>query len=222
MTERNSTPVFPDIKQHIDGLDPAQLRKYAGRIIVFGVLMLIFGFLALCFWVFSTITSVIFIGSLMIAGGVAQIVQSWKMRGFAETLLFALLGVIYIIAGVFCWLKPLESAIVITLLLGISLIVHGALRLYLWFKHHKEKGWNVIAFSGVFTLLTGVFIVAGWPISSVYVLGVFLGIDLTFQGAGMIALGSALKKMPEGQKIIEGKAREVQSTANHADADKNI
>ena len=37
-------------------------------------------------------------------------------------------------------------------------------------------------------------IVAKWPASSFYVLGIFLGIDLIFIGSGWITIGLALRK----------------------------
>jgi uncharacterized membrane protein HdeD (DUF308 family) len=36
-------------------------------------------------------------------------------------------------------------------------------------------------------------ILAHWPVSSLYVLGVFLGVDLVIAGAGWIALGLGLR-----------------------------
>jgi uncharacterized membrane protein HdeD (DUF308 family) len=48
--------------------------------------------------------------------------------------------------------------------------------------------------SGLVTLLAGVIIALGWPINSLWVLGMFLAIDLVFQGWATIALGLALKR----------------------------
>jgi uncharacterized membrane protein HdeD (DUF308 family) len=48
--------------------------------------------------------------------------------------------------------------------------------------------------SGIITLLLGLIILAHWPVSSLYILGLFLGIDLVFAGAGWIGLGVGLRR----------------------------
>ncbi len=52
--------------------------------------------------------------------------------------------------------------------------------------------WVVV--SGVITLLLGLIILIHWPVSSLYVLGIFLGVDLVFAGAGWIGLGLGLRQ----------------------------
>jgi uncharacterized membrane protein HdeD (DUF308 family) len=59
-------------------------------------------------------------------------------------------------------------------------------------KH--EQPWIWLLLSSIITLLLGLLILARWPISSVYVLGIFLGIDLVMAGAGWIGLSLALRR----------------------------
>jgi uncharacterized membrane protein HdeD (DUF308 family) len=51
----------------------------------------------------------------------------------------------------------------------------------------------LVALSAVITLLLGIIILAKWPVSSLYILGIFLGIDLVFAGVGWIFVGLGLK-----------------------------
>ena len=46
----------------------------------------------------------------------------------------------------------------------------------------------------VVTVLLGAMIIAKWPASSFYVLGIFLGIDLIFFGSTWLTMGLALRK----------------------------
>jgi len=55
--------------------------------------------------------------------------------------------------------------------------------------------WMWVAFSGVITFLLGLLIVAHWPVSSLYVLGIFLGVDLVIAGAGWIGVGLGLRRL---------------------------
>jgi uncharacterized membrane protein HdeD (DUF308 family) len=54
--------------------------------------------------------------------------------------------------------------------------------------------WIWVALSGAITLLLGVVILARWPVNSVYILGLFLGIDLIMAGTGWIWLGFGLRR----------------------------
>ena len=54
--------------------------------------------------------------------------------------------------------------------------------------------WIWIAISGVITLLLGLIVVSHWPVSSLYTLGIFLGVNLVFAGAGWVGLGLGLRQ----------------------------
>ena len=47
---------------------------------------------------------------------------------------------------------------------------------------------------GVITLLAGIVIAIGWPVNSLWILGMFLAIDLIFQGWSFVAFGLALRR----------------------------
>jgi uncharacterized membrane protein HdeD (DUF308 family) len=68
------------------------------------------------------------------------------------------------------------------------------LRIWVGFQQKGSSGWGWVVAAGVITLLAGVLIALRWPVNSLWVLGLFLAIDLIFQGWAFIALGMALKK----------------------------
>jgi uncharacterized membrane protein HdeD (DUF308 family) len=43
-------------------------------------------------------------------------------------------------------------------------------------------------------LLLGLIILAHWPVSSLWTLGIFLGVDLVFAGASWIGIGIGLRR----------------------------
>ena len=106
-----------------------------------------------------------------------------------------LLGVLYVAAGMIAIMNPLLAAAYLTLMLGFALVFGGVLRIFLAFQMKSAGGpWGWVVLSGLITLLLGAMIIAQWPASSLFVLGIFLGIDLIFIGAGWITMGLALKK----------------------------
>ena len=68
------------------------------------------------------------------------------------------------------------------------------MRIILAFSMKEGTPWIWLVLSGVVTLLLGLMILTRWPVSSLYVLGLFLGIDLVIAGAGWIGIGLGLRK----------------------------
>jgi uncharacterized membrane protein HdeD (DUF308 family) len=176
------------------GSDTAPLRAKWGWIVALGVVYLLAGFIALGSVAMATVVSVLVVGVMMIIAGVAEVFGAFQIKSWGKFLLWALLGVLYIIAGFVTFQNPLLAAVLLTLVLGASLLVSGIMRIVLAFSMKQETPWIWVALSGVITLLLGVLILVRWPVSSLYILGLFLAIDLIMAGAGWIGLGFGLRR----------------------------
>jgi uncharacterized membrane protein HdeD (DUF308 family) len=176
------------------GSDTAPLRAKWGWIVALGAVYLIVGFIALGSVVMATVASVLVVGVMMIIAGVAEVFSAFQVKSWGKFLLWALLGVLYIIAGFVTFENPLLAAALLTLILGASLVASGIMRIILAFSMKRETPWILVLVSAVITLLLGLLILAHWPVSSLYILGLFLGIDLIMAGAGWIGLGFGLRR----------------------------
>src|SRR6185437_15968612 len=176
------------------GFDTAPLRAKWGWIVALGVVYLIAGFIALGSVALATVVSVWIVGVMMIIAGVTEVISAFQVKSWGRFLLWALLGVLYIIAGFVTFENPLLAAAVLTLILGVSLVASGIVRIILAFSMTREMPWMLVLLSAVVTLLLGLLILAHWPVSSLYILGLFLGIDLIMAGAGWIGLGLGLRR----------------------------
>jgi uncharacterized membrane protein HdeD (DUF308 family) len=178
------------------GTDVAPLRAKWGWIVALGVVYVVAGFIALGSVAMATVASVFVVGIMMIIAGVVELISAFQIKSWGKFLFWALLGVLYIVAGFVTFENPLLAAVLLTLLLGASLVASGVVRIFLAFNMKREMPWMLVAFSGLITLLLGLLILARWPVNSVYILGLFLGIDLIFAGAGWIGLGFGLHRAP--------------------------
>ena len=175
------------------GLEP--LRAKSGWIIALGVVYVIAGIIALGSMVMATVASVFVVGIMMMIAGIAEVINAFQIKTWGKFLLWLLLGVLYIVAGLLAFENPLLVAAFLTLFLGISLIVSGIMRAILAFSMQRTMPWIWVLLSGAITFLLGLLIVAHWPVSSLYILGLFLGIDLIIAGVGWIGIGSGLKRL---------------------------
>jgi uncharacterized membrane protein HdeD (DUF308 family) len=174
------------------GVEP--LRAKWGWIVALGVIYVIVGMIALGSVVAATAASVFVVGIMMIIAGAAEVVNAFQIKTWGKFLFWVGLGVLYIIAGFVAFENPLLTAVVLTFLLGAALIASGIMRMILAFSMKEGTLWIWVALSGVVTLLVGLIILAKWPVSSLFVLGLFLGIDLVFAGASWIGIGLGLRK----------------------------
>ena len=176
----------------IEGMQ--HLRRGSGWIIFFGVVALLAGIVALSSVVMATASAVFIVGIMMLVAGVAEIIAAFGSRGWGRFLFWLLLGILYIFAGFVCLQNPFAAATLLTLMLGFALIATGILRIFLATQMRHGTPWGWVVASGVISFLLGLMIVAHWPASSFYVLGIFLGIDLIFIGGTWLAMGLSLRK----------------------------
>ena len=135
---------------------------------------------------------IIALGVIYVVAGVAEVFHAFQIKTWGRFLLWLLLGALYIVAGFLTFENPLLAAALLTLLLAVSLIASGIMRVVLAFSMKEGMPWIWVVVSGVITLLLGLVILAHWPVSSLYILGLFLGIDLIVAGAGWLAVGFGL------------------------------
>jgi uncharacterized membrane protein HdeD (DUF308 family) len=173
------------------GVEP--LRAKCGWIIALGVVYLVAGLVALSSVALATVASVFVVGIMMVIAGVAEVINAFQMKSWGKFLLWILLGALYIVAGFITFENPLLAAAVLTLMLGVALVVSGVMRIILAFNMKEGMPWMWVVLSGLITLLLGGVILAKWPVSSLYILGIFLGVDLVFAGVGWLFVGLGLK-----------------------------
>jgi uncharacterized membrane protein HdeD (DUF308 family) len=169
------------------------LRAKWGWIVALGVVYVLVGLVALGSVVMATVASVLVVGIMMVAGGMAEVFNAFQVRTWGKFVLWLLLGGLYIVAGIATFQNPLLAAVVLTFLLGLALVASGGMRLFLAFGMRESTPWIWAAVSGAITLILGLVILARWPVSSVYVLGIFLAIDLVIAGASWIGIGLDLR-----------------------------
>jgi uncharacterized membrane protein HdeD (DUF308 family) len=175
------------------------LRARWGWIVALGIIFMLAGVIALGSVVMATVWAVTIVGIMMIMAGVAEIIAAFRVKDWGKAIFWGLLGALYVAAGVIAFMNPFAAATILTLFLGIFLIAGGIVRMFLaWHMREAGKPWGWIVVSGIISVLLGAMIIAKWPYSSFYVLGIFLGVDLIFIGSSWLSIGLALKRRHAG------------------------
>ena len=130
----------------------------------------------------------------MIVAGIVEIVHAFGVKTWGKFILWLLSGVLYIVAGYLAFSNPLLATAVLTLFLAISLLASGLVRIWIGITSKNLEGWGWVVAGGVVTAIAGLIIFSGWPVNSLWILGLFLAIDLIFQGITYIGFGLALRR----------------------------
>jgi uncharacterized membrane protein HdeD (DUF308 family) len=176
-----------------------EIHMHWGWFLSIGILLTILGVLAIGASTLVTLASMLYFGVLMIIGGVVQAVNAIKTRKGGGFLINALSAILYLIIGVILVLHPAESAITITLLLAAFFTVSGLFKMVAAISHRYAQ-WGWLLLNGLITLALGIMIFAEWPISGLWVIGLFIGIDLIVMGWTWTTLALASRNLEQQQK----------------------
>ena len=170
------------------------LKGKWGWLLTLGILMLIVGFCALSMPFVAALASVLFLGWLLIIGGVLQGVHAFGQKHWGGLFWQLLIGVLYLLIGLMLIVEPLRSLLALTLLLAIFFVVEGIFRIIAAFRLKPRDNWGWILLNGLVTLVLGALIWAEWPSAAVWAIGLLVGIDLIFGGWSMIMIALAARK----------------------------
>jgi uncharacterized membrane protein HdeD (DUF308 family) len=164
-------------------------------LMILGFVLVVVGTLAIGAPLIASLATALTIGALLLMGGIAQLVGAFWTRAWSGFFLILLLGLLYVVVGLLFLRAPGEALLALTLLLACSLIVSGVFRI-IGSLMHRFPNWGWIFAGGVLNLVLGVMIWQHWPASAIWVIGLFVGIDMIFNGWTWIMLALRLKALP--------------------------
>jgi uncharacterized membrane protein HdeD (DUF308 family) len=170
----------------------ASLRSVWWLFFALGLVSVIVGVLAISAAFIATLASVVVFGALLLIAGVTEVIHAVMVRNGRGFALHLLAAALYLIVGLFMLEDPVRAAVVLTLLLGASFLVGGLLRV-IFSLVVRFPAWPWVLLNGAVDLVLGVLILSGWPESSLWVIGLFVGIDLLFHGWSWMILALTVR-----------------------------
>lgn len=172
------------------------IRKDWGWFLAFGIFLVLLGSLAVGSATFTTLFTVTFLGALLLIAGVTKVIHSlWARK--SDNFGFSLLtGLLYGVTGGLILWNPATSAIALTLLIATLFIVSGIAKM-LGSALIRFSEWGWVFFSGLVSLVLGGLILAEWPVSGLWVIGLFVGIDLIIGGWAWIITSLTARRFPQ-------------------------
>jgi uncharacterized membrane protein HdeD (DUF308 family) len=170
------------------------LAQSRGWLIAGGVLSIIVGFFAMGAPVLFSFVIAQFLGAFALVSGVISLALAIFSKHVAHRVLDAVLALIRIAAGVVLLMCVASSVAVITLILAVFLIIEGVSFIVGGIKMRAHAGWVWTLINGIAALVLGIMVYARWPSDSLWVLGLFYGINSIFWGVSLLMLGLGAQK----------------------------
>ena len=170
-----------------------EIKKNWGWMLALGILMVILGTIGLGMSTMLTIVSVLYFGILMLFGSGVQLVQAFRCGAWKGRLWHVLIAVLYLFAGVTMLANPALASVTLTLLIAWSLVAIGIMRLIIAIQMRGTDGWVWTLLGGVVTIALGIMIMNQWPVSGLWVIGMFVAVEMIFSGWSQIAIALAAK-----------------------------
>ena len=175
------------------------LKPSWGWILSLGILFILMGFIGLVMSIGFTIVSIIFFGVLLIVAGISHIIYVFKYKNIKESLWQALIAFLYVLGGCLIIYDPLLGSLLITAFLAGAFVVIGITRIVMAFAFKATAGsgaggtrvWLFLA--GLAGIILGFILLAQWPMSALWFIGLWIAIELLMTGWYYIILALALR-----------------------------
>jgi uncharacterized membrane protein HdeD (DUF308 family) len=172
------------------------VRRHWKTLLIEGIVLLVLGAIAIIVPEIATLAVAILLGWLLLISGVVGLISTLRMRsapGFIWSLISAILG---IAVGGILLVRPVGGIISLTLLLIVFFLIEGVASILFALDHRRQLSgrWGIMLLSGIVDILLAAIILAGFPGSSAWVIGLLLGINLVFGGAALISMALAARQ----------------------------
>jgi uncharacterized membrane protein HdeD (DUF308 family) len=169
-----------------------QLHASWGWFVALGIALIVLGAICILGEVGATLITVIVLGWFLLISGIVTLVHAFQTRTWSGFFIYLLSALLRIFTGFMLIRFPLGGALGLTVLLALLFIVGGAFRAIGAGKLRFPRwGWAVA--SGLVSVALGITLLVQFPASSLWFIGIAVGVDLIFEGTSLLALGSALR-----------------------------
>lgn len=164
------------------------IRKNWAWHVFFGVLLMIAGAYAAIYSTLVTMVVMLWLGVLLLVSSLLHLYYAFYAKTKLTLYLDFFLALLGIILGILFVAFPAKVSAFFTLLVGLFLILRGFFRIIYSFLVREIAIWWLIFFAGLIPVLLGILILANWPSSGLWVIGLFIGVEIFLSGLSMFML----------------------------------
>ena len=177
-------------------IDDSLLTTISKHAKIAGIIFVLLGLVGILFPVFMTLATVAFVSWLLLFAGISAGYFTWLTN--REDWLGWLKSVVLIGVALFMLFYPMSGVGTVGLLLTIYFFMDAFAGFAMASSMHPNKGWWAWLINAILSFALGVVFIIGWPFSSLYLVGIFVGISLFFDGIVLFITGRLFHKLDKG------------------------
>jgi uncharacterized membrane protein HdeD (DUF308 family) len=170
-------------------------KKITGWYIAAAVLFIVLGIFAIIEPGVASLGVTLLVGWLLIIGAVGHLIAAFKGGGAKQVIFQLLIAVVYFIGGIYFLTHPILAVSTLTLLLAGVILAEGVLEIISYFRMKGEGASGWVLFNGIVTILLACLIWFQWPSSTIWAIGILVGVNLLMTGITRLMLGLAVRKV---------------------------
>ena len=171
------------------------IKKASGWFIAMAVVFILLGMMAIIEPGIAGLAVTILVGWVLIFGGGAHLVAAFSGGGAGRVIWQILIGIVYIVGGLYFLTHPLLGLGTLTLLLAVIILMEAVFEIIAYFRMRGQGGSGWLLVNALITLLLGGLIWFHWPSSSVWAIGILVGVNLLMTGFSRLMFGLAARKL---------------------------
>jgi uncharacterized membrane protein HdeD (DUF308 family) len=182
-------------------MDPAVreglARSWKGLMIV-GVLAIVVGCIAILVPAVASVGTAIFIGWILLIAGAFLVAAAFSAHSVGSLVLRLIWAALTVIVGLWLIVEPHNGTLTLTFVLGVYFLFMGITRITIAFLGRGQPNAGLVGLSGVAGLIIGILVLAKFPSSADWAIGLLVGIDLIFAGWTLTSVALVGKELSRG------------------------
>ena len=179
----------------VQSTGPNVVRQTSTLSILWGVLLIICGMLAIGSPFVAAVAVNVVIAWLIAVAGVVHVILAFQAHKAASVIWKLLVGLAYIALGIYLIMQPTIAVASLTLLLASLFLVEGVLDIILFLQMRSVGGGGWVLLDGIITLVLGGMIYMKWPASSAWAIGTLVGVSMIISGLSRVMISFTVRKV---------------------------
>jgi uncharacterized membrane protein HdeD (DUF308 family) len=163
-----------------------------------GIAAIVIGAVAILLPELFSLGAAVFIGIVLVVVSAFLAAAAFAAHGVGSFLARLAWALLTFVVGLWLIVEPHNGTLTLTLVLGIYFLLMGLTRVTVAFlgRGRPNTGW--IGLSGICGLIIGILVLAKFPSSADWAIGLLVGIDLIFLGWSLISVAQVGKEVSRG------------------------
>lgn len=172
-----------------------EIKQSVGWLIALSIALIVMGVLAVLAPAIASAFFTSTMGWIALVSGIVMVVQSFRSKLIKGFWLNLIIGVAYAIAGLYILTNVGKAMLVLTFAFGILFMVEGIFTIIMGFTNRSGRSMSwLVVLNGIITLILGILVLNSWPLSALWLIGLYVGISLLLSGISLLAAALAVKK----------------------------